>query len=333
MRKVYMTMYVRLRLIVAFFVLTPLLGLSQKDTLVKKLDSLSIKSDSLKNGQKNNINSKAYNDSTKLNLHNYFVLLLNDFKQQVKLPFNTKQKDWPKIAEFGAVAAALAFADEPINKFAVGLRNNNKAVASTSNYVTRFGGFYEVYTLAGMAIYGSVFKKEKMKTTTILATQAYLTAGAIQFVFKFLTGRQRPIYNDPRSTETEPSFHGPFFQFKKQNGQKINNAAYSSFPSGHTTAAFAAATVFALEYRNKPLIPVMSYVAATLIGISRLTENKHWPTDVLFGAALGFLSGKQVVNNYHRFSKIRQPSKPGKIISFQLHEFQGRLLPGLTYNL
>lgn len=325
-------MLARLRLIVAFILLAPLAGLAQKDTLVKKLDSLSIKSDSLKNGSKNNINPKAYNDSTKLNLHNYFLLIGNDIRQQVTLPFKTKRKDWLRIAEFGIVATAVGFADEPINKFAVDLRNHNKAVASVSSYVTRFGGFYEVYTLAGMAVFGSVFNKQKMKTTTVIATQAYLTAGAIQFVFKFLTGRQRPIYNDPNTAENEPSFHGPFFQFKKQGGQKITKNAYSSFPSGHTTAAFAAATVFALEYRNKPLIPILSYTAATLIGLSRLTENKHWPTDILFGAALGYLSGKQVVNNYHRFSKIRQPSRPGRVISFQLHEYQGKLMPGLTYN-
>jgi len=326
-------MYVRLRFIVALLIFSPFAGLAQKDTLVKKLDSLSIRSDSLSNGKKNDINPTAYNDSTKISFRNYFILLGNDFKQQVTLPFNTKHKDWIKLAEFGALAAGFAFADEPVNKFAVDLRTHNKAVSSISSYVTRFGGFYEVYTLVGMGVFGTVFKKEKMKTTTLLATQSYLTAGAIQFVFKFLTGRQRPGYIDPLTAENDPTFHGPFYQFKKTDGQKRDKSSYSSFPSGHTTAAFAAATVFALEYRDKPLIPILSYTAASLIGLSRLTENKHWPTDILFGAGLGFLSGKQVVNNYHRFMKIKQPVKPGKVISFQLQELQGRLLPGITYSL
>ena len=39
-----------------------------------------------------------------------------------------------------------------------------------------------------------IFKNEKMKTTTLLATQAYITAGAVESVTKFLTGRTRPSY-------------------------------------------------------------------------------------------------------------------------------------------
>lgn len=326
-------MKIRFGVIIALFICTPVMSFAQKDTLVKKLDSLSLKSDTSKKAEKLDINPKAYNDSTKLSFHNYFVLLGNDIKQEITLPFNTKRKDWNRFAVFTAAAAALSFADKPINKFAVDLRNHNQGVSSVSSYVTRFGGFYEVYTLTGMAVWGAVFKKDKMKTTTLLATQSYITAGAIQFVFKFLTGRQRPNYIDPKTGENATTFHGPFYQFRKQDGKKPPSAAYSSFPSGHTTAAFAAATVFALEYRDKPLIPIISYTAASLIGLSRLTENRHWPTDILFGAGLGFLSGRQVVRNYHRFSKIKQPTRPGRNLSFHVEEFQGRLLPGLTYSL
>lgn len=326
-------MKIRFAITIALFVCAPVISFAQKDTLVKKLDSLSLKSDTSKKAEKIDINPKAYNDSTKLSFHNYFVLLGNDFKQEITLPFNTKRKDWGRFAAFTIAAAAMSVADKSVNKFAVDLRDHNQGVASISSYVTRFGGFYEVYTLTGMAIWGAVFKKDKEKTTTILATQAYLTAGAMQFVFKFLSGRQRPIYINPRTGENSPSFHGPFYQFKKQDGKKPPTAAYASFPSGHTTVAFAAATVFALEYRDKPLIPIISYTAASLIGLSRLTENKHWPTDILFGAGLGILTGRQVVNNYHRFSKIKQPTRPGRNLSFHMEEFQGRLLPGLTYNL
>jgi membrane-associated phospholipid phosphatase len=81
------------------------------------------------------------------------------------------------------------------------------------------------------------------------------------------------------------------------------------FLRGHTTLAFAAATVYAMEYRNKPLIPVLAYTAASLIGLSRITENKHWATDVVAGAALGYLSGRQVVNNYHRYAKLKAPQQ------------------------
>ncbi len=129
------------------------------------------------------------------------------------------------------------------------------------------------------------------------------------------------------TVEAEPKFHGPLSSGKDINGNRVN----SSFPSGHTTVAFAAATVFAMEYRDRPLVPLISYSAATLIGLSRITENKHWITDVFAGAALGFFTGKLVVNNYHRYAKLKAPSQKKNSISFNLEYHYGRLMPGLVY--
>lgn len=125
------------------------------------------------------------------------------------------------------------------------------------------------------------------------------------WVFKTLSGRQRPIYYDPNSNEPEPRFHGPFQSGVDVNGNKIN----SSFPSGHTAAAFSAATVYAMEYKDRPIVPIIAYSAASLIGLSRITENKHWATDVLAGAVLGYFCGRQVVNNYHRYARLKSEPK------------------------
>ena len=105
----------------------------------------------------------------------------------------------------------------------------------------------------------------------------------------------------------------------------------SSFPSGHTTVAFAAATVFASEYRNTTAIPIIAYSAATLIGLSRITQNAHWFTDVIAGAANGFLAGKNIVNNYHRYAKIKDPRHNKNTLSFNLQYNVGHVEPGLIY--
>jgi membrane-associated phospholipid phosphatase len=151
----------------------------------------------------------------------------------------------------------------------------------------------------------------------------------MESLLKYLTGRQRPSYYNSNSLEAEPTFRGPFSKAGKDiNGKSIS----SSFPSGHTTVAFAAATVFALEYKDKPFVPILAYSAATLIGLSRITENKHWATDVFIGAVLGYYTGKQVVRNYHRYAQLnalRQKKKNS--LSFNLDYLQGRLLPGLVY--
>ncbi len=333
-------MRLRFGLFVVFISLMPVLGFSQQtDTLLHKLDSLGKKEDSLGNGKNNNIDQSNYNERTRLNGRTYPILLWSNFKQQVTLPFHAKKQDWKKFGAFVLVTGAVALSDETINKFAVDLSKHNKGVRDISKHVTNFGGLWEGYTLATLGAYGIIFKNEKIKTTTLLATQAYITAGAIEAFGKIIFGRQRPNYYDPITGESDPTFHGPFFQFKKnENGQKkYPNQAYTSFPSGHSTVAFAAATVFAMEYRDRPLVPIIAYSAASLVALSRLTENKHWPTDILVGAALGFLSGKQVVNNYHRYAKIqndklRQEKQKKTSVSLNLQYWNGTVMPGLTYH-
>lgn len=315
-------------LIVTACLLLSVVVYSQKpDTLIKKLDSLNRKTDSA-GGQKNNINPTAYNENTKITFSSYFILLGSDFKQQITAPFHMKGKDWIHVGEFAVVEGGLLFADEPVQRYALDLRNRNTTVRNVSKYVTRFGGPYETYVLLSMGAYGFIFKNEKIKTTTLLATQAYLTGGAMESLLKLLSGRQRPSFYDPNSLEAEPKFRGPFNSGRDINGKRIN----SSFPSGHTTVAFAAATVFAMEYKNHPFIPILSYSAATLIGLSRITENKHWITDVVAGAALGYLTGRQVVNNYHRYSKLKAPKQKKNSVSFNLQYNYHQLMPGLVYN-
>lgn len=57
-----------------------------------------------------------------------------------------------------------------------------------------------------------------------------------------------------------------------------------SFPSGHTTASFSIATVLAL---NIPNIFILTYLLATIIGVSRIYLGVHYPTDVAAGIILG----------------------------------------------
>ncbi len=61
-----------------------------------------------------------------------------------------------------------------------------------------------------------------------------------------------------------------------------------SFPSGHTSASFAAA--FALFMYNKRWYGISALVFATLIAFSRLYLYVHFPTDILGGIAVGVLA-------------------------------------------
>ena len=61
-----------------------------------------------------------------------------------------------------------------------------------------------------------------------------------------------------------------------------------SFPSGHSTASFAVATVMAKRF---PVAAPVCLGIALFVGISRVLRGSHFPTDVMGGAVIGILSG------------------------------------------
>jgi membrane-associated phospholipid phosphatase len=71
-----------------------------------------------------------------------------------------------------------------------------------------------------------------------------------------------------------------------------------SFPSGHTSGAFATATVLQRHLGWKVGVP--AYAVAAYVAGNRLPENKHYMSDVLFGAAVGIVSGRTVTIGHGR---------------------------------
>ena len=71
-----------------------------------------------------------------------------------------------------------------------------------------------------------------------------------------------------------------------------DGSTYNSFPSGHTAMAFTAATILHKEYGTtvSPWWSIAGYSLATITGVSRALNNRHWLSDVVVGAGVGILS-------------------------------------------
>lgn len=318
-----------MRFVASFIVLSiwliPFTGFTQRtDTLINKLDSLKKQSDTT--GQRNDTEKEFYNERTQLNARVFGTLLLDDFKQQALSPLDIRGGGWLTGAALVGATIGISFVDKPIQKWASGLRRANPTLHSYSKTITDVGGIYEVGTFAGIAAYGFIFKNPKLRTTTALATQAYVTSTFWSTLFKTLSGRLRPHDDLENSTLNVSRFHGPFYS--------IPYGSNSAFPSGHATLAFAAARVYAMEYKNVPAIPIIAYSVAGLVSFSRIIENKHWATDIFAGALLGLACGTQVVNNYHRYARLIRTGKVKKKgdLSFNVQYLPGGgVMPGVVY--
>lgn len=88
------------------------------------------------------------------------------------------------------------------------------------------------------------------------------------------------------------------------------NGGARSFPSGHTSAVFATAMVLQEHYGWKIGVPF--FAAAAYTGVSRITDNKHWASDVVFGAFVGMASARTVTLHLRdsRFA-LRPVTVPG----------------------
>ncbi|TGE22090.1 phosphatase PAP2 family protein [Hymenobacter aquaticus] len=80
---------------------------------------------------------------------------------------------------------------------------------------------------------------------------------------------------------------------------------FSSFPSSHTSEAFMTATLLHEQYgKVSPWISVGGYAVATATGTMRVLHNRHWVTDVVAGAGIGFLSAEAVWRVYPALTRL-----------------------------
>jgi hypothetical protein len=192
-------------------------------------------------------------------------------------PFKVKIQDLNWLVPMAGLTAGMINADaemasrvNPANSFA-----RHASTISNAGLGIALGGSGGIYLL------GKVRGDAHQKETGILATEAVVNSYVFYNVIKFATQRARP---------TDGNGRGEFF-----NSSAINN---SSFPSGHATMTWAAASVLAHEYPG-PLTKIFAYGLASAVSAARVAGQNHFPTDVLVGSTAGWLIGRQVYKSHH----------------------------------
>ena len=201
------------------------------------------------------------------------------------------QDDAAWAAGFLAGTAALA----PLDRYLAGELQNPRSQESRFLRGTATGfrllGHPGALAAAGGAwAIGRLADRPGLADVGLHAGTAIVVGEGVTYVGKLLFGRARP-YMDV----TDPH------DFGFLRGTSYD---YQSFPSGHTTAAFAVAAALTTEAgERRPddqwWIGTALYSAAALTGVSRMYNNEHWASDIAAAAAIGTFAGWKTVRYTH----------------------------------
>lgn len=202
-------------------------------------------------------------------------LAWNDLRDVATAPSDWDRHDWVVAGGAGAaVVASALWLDQPSRDAA--RRSQAEGRERVAKQLEKFGTDYAVLTVAGLYGYGLVAHDREAEAAGIDAGLAsVIGAGIVTPLLKETFGRSRPEQNRGRH------------HFSPFGGD-------SSFPSGHTTEAFAVASVIADHY-DSPWVKAGAYGLASLVGASRVYRDAHWVSDTIAGAAIGAFVGHEIV--------------------------------------
>lgn len=206
-------------------------------------------------------------------------------------PLRIKKKDLKIVIPILAATVTSIVYDEQIYAEFKRFQNRNKFADDISPIITYMGDDKTSLTVSTLFLAGgAIFKNEKAKRTAYFGYQTFVHSGIVIQVMKHLASRQRPSVDNGKD-----KWNGPTAMFKRYT-EKFS--PYDAFPSGHTIVAWGMATVIAKQYSEYKWVPITCYTLATVAGLSRVTEDTHWFSDVIIGGSLGYAIGRFVTKKH-----------------------------------
>jgi membrane-associated phospholipid phosphatase len=181
-------------------------------------------------------------------------------------------------------------------------RQSNRMLHTGATVFRLLGDPGSFITASGIYLVGRFDNQRRTEDLGLHTVESIVLADMVTGTLKFVAGRARPYASADNAAN---------FQFFR--GLKSDD--YRSFPSGHTTSAFAFAAAVSSETqrwwpRTRWIFGPIIYGGATLTGVSRIYNRQHWATDVMAGAAIGTFVGVKVVRYQH--------SHPGNFLDRKL---------------
>lgn len=224
----------------------------------------------------------------------------NDLTVQATYPFHFA-REHPMGAAFGAAAfvGMLSF-DGEVREWAAspGFARDHGLEAPAEWLSDRARPSNMIPVIAGVSVIGMIGSPRERATSSMLM-ESLITSSVWTGALKELTRRQRP-----RETDEElPDWTGPGMVF---NDDAVTSGL-RSFPSGHTSGAWAIATVLAHQYPAHHIVPVLAYASAAAMGYARMVVGAHWFSDVAAGGLIGYGCARQVISA-HASRTLAQPT-------------------------
>jgi hypothetical protein len=189
------------------------------------------------------------------------------------------------------VGGALALAAHPVDQsFNAHLRSHYTLVNDIYAPAKYYGDTPEQVALSlGTYAVGRLFDMPKASHLGMDLLRAQVLTESLVEPLKFAVGRERP---------------------DKSNHQ--------SFPSGHSAVTFAGATVLERHLGWKK--SALAYIIAGYVASSRLHDNVHYLSDVVFGSAVGTIAGRTVTQHgaeYWTLAPVSTPDGGAAILAFR----------------
>ncbi len=149
---------------------------------------------------------------------------------------------------------------------------SNRILDKLMKWITALGNLGLIWIVISIFL---ISKKDLRQEGLMVIAALILTAIVGECIIKHIVKRKRP-----------------FVIIGSEDDLLIGTPRTYSFPSGHTASSFAVSSVFINTDNN---ITVFIVIIATLIALSRLYLNVHYPSDIIGGGILGFLCGSIIV--------------------------------------